>query len=34
MRIFMTYDWPGNVRELKHALEHGCLLSPGGGSTC
>lgn len=30
MRIFMSYDWPGNVRELKHALEHGCLLSPGG----
>jgi transcriptional regulator with PAS, ATPase and Fis domain len=30
MRIFLNYEWPGNVRELKHALEHGCLLSPGG----
>ena len=30
MKLFMSYDWPGNVRELKHALEHGCLLCPGG----
>jgi len=30
MKLFMNYDWPGNVRELMHALEHGCLLSPGG----
>ncbi len=30
MKLFMNYDWPGNIRELKHALEHGCLLSPGG----
>ncbi len=30
MEIFLNYEWPGNVRELKHALEHGCLLSPGG----
>jgi PAS domain S-box-containing protein len=30
MKLFMNYEWPGNVRELKHALEHGCLLSPGG----
>ncbi|MFO8031548.1 MAG: sigma 54-interacting transcriptional regulator [Desulfohalobiaceae bacterium] len=30
MNILFSYDWPGNVRELKHAMEHGCLLSPGG----
>jgi len=30
MNIFLRYDWPGNVRELKHAMEHGCLLCPGG----
>jgi PAS domain S-box-containing protein len=30
MKLFFNYDWPGNIRELKHALEHGCLLSPGG----
>lgn len=30
MNILLSYDWPGNVRELKHAIEHGCLLSPGG----
>jgi len=27
---FFHYSWPGNVRELRHAMEHGCLLSPGG----
>ena len=26
----MRYDWPGNVRELRHALEHACILCPGG----
>ncbi|KAF0234207.1 MAG: fis family transcriptional, partial [Desulfovibrionaceae bacterium] len=30
MRIFMTYRWPGNVRELRYALEHACILCPGG----
>jgi len=30
MKLFMNLDWPGNVRQLKHALEHGCLLTPGG----
>ncbi len=30
LKLFFNYDWPGNIRELKHALEHGCLLSPGG----
>ncbi len=30
MRIFMTHPWPGNVRELKYALEHACILCPGG----
>ena len=30
MRIFMTYPWPGNVRELRSALEHACILCPGG----
>lgn len=30
MRLFMTYPWPGNVRELKYALEHACILCPGG----
>ncbi|MBF0482290.1 MAG: PAS domain S-box protein [Desulfovibrionaceae bacterium] len=30
MRLFMTFPWPGNVRELKYALEHACILCPGG----
>ncbi|WP_243311448.1 PAS domain S-box protein [Fundidesulfovibrio agrisoli] len=30
MRIFMTHPWPGNVRELRYALEHACILCPGG----
>ncbi len=30
MRLFLTYPWPGNVRELKYALEHACILCPGG----
>jgi transcriptional regulator with PAS, ATPase and Fis domain len=30
MSLFMHHDWPGNIRELKHAIEHGCLLCPGG----
>jgi len=30
MDLFMSYDWPGNIRELRHALEHACILSPGG----
>jgi len=30
MRLFMTYRWPGNVRELRYALEHACILCPGG----
>jgi PAS domain S-box-containing protein len=30
MRVFMTHPWPGNVRELKYALEHACILCPGG----
>jgi len=30
MRVFMTFPWPGNVRELKYALEHACILCPGG----
>lgn len=33
MRLFMTYPWPGNVRELKYALEHACILCPGGDIT-
>jgi len=33
-RVFMTYPWPGNVRELKYALEHACILCPGGEITC
>jgi PAS domain S-box-containing protein len=30
LRVFMTYPWPGNVRELRSALEHACILCPGG----
>jgi PAS domain S-box-containing protein len=30
MDLFMSYGWPGNIRELRHALEHACILSPGG----
>jgi len=30
IRLFMTYPWPGNVRELKYAMEHACILCPGG----
>ncbi|EHJ46033.1 PAS modulated sigma54 specific transcriptional regulator, Fis family [Solidesulfovibrio carbinoliphilus subsp. oakridgensis] len=30
MGILMDYPWPGNVRELKYAMEHGCVLCPGG----
>jgi DNA-binding NtrC family response regulator len=30
MNIFLIYNWPGNVRELKHAIEHACILCPGG----
>jgi len=30
MKVFMTYPWPGNVRELRSALEHACILCPGG----
>ncbi len=30
MGILMDYPWPGNVRELKYAMEHACVLCPGG----
>ncbi len=30
MNLFLSYSWPGNVRELRHAMEHSCLLCPGG----
>ncbi|MUM76396.1 PAS domain S-box protein [Pseudodesulfovibrio sp. F-1] len=30
MDLFMSYAWPGNIRELRHALEHACILAPGG----
>ena len=30
MGILMAYPWPGNVRELKYAMEHACVLCPGG----
>ncbi len=30
MGILMDYAWPGNVRELKYAMEHACVLCPGG----
>ncbi|MFH1915596.1 MAG: sigma 54-interacting transcriptional regulator [Pseudomonadota bacterium] len=30
MDLFMSYGWPGNIRELRHALEHACILAPGG----
>jgi len=30
MAILMLYPWPGNVRELKYAMEHACVLCPGG----
>jgi DNA-binding NtrC family response regulator len=30
MDLFLRHPWPGNVRELKHAIEHACILCPGG----
>ena len=30
MGILMQHSWPGNVRELKYAMEHACVLCPGG----
>ncbi len=30
MGILMAHLWPGNVRELKYAMEHACVLCPGG----
>jgi PAS domain S-box-containing protein len=30
MDALMRHPWPGNVRELRHALEHACILCPGG----
>jgi DNA-binding NtrC family response regulator len=30
LRILQAHSWPGNVRELRHALEHACILCPGG----
>lgn len=30
LSTLMGHSWPGNVRELRHALEHACILSPGG----
>jgi PAS domain S-box-containing protein len=30
MGILMDYPWPGNVRELNYAMEHACVLCPGG----
>jgi transcriptional regulator of acetoin/glycerol metabolism len=30
MGILLAYPWPGNVRELKYAMEHACVLCPGG----
>ncbi|MHC1711682.1 MAG: PAS domain S-box protein [Solidesulfovibrio sp.] len=30
MGILLDYPWPGNVRELKYAMEHACVLCPGG----
>ena len=30
MDALMRHVWPGNVRELRHALEHACILCPGG----
>ncbi|MCG8688050.1 MAG: sigma 54-interacting transcriptional regulator [Desulfobacterales bacterium] len=30
MTQLATYPWPGNIRELRHAIEHACILCPGG----
>jgi len=30
MDALTRHPWPGNVRELRHALEHACILCPGG----
>jgi transcriptional regulator with PAS, ATPase and Fis domain len=30
LALLMRHDWPGNVRQLRHALEHACILCPGG----
>ncbi|WP_022663083.1 sigma-54 dependent transcriptional regulator [Paucidesulfovibrio longus] len=30
LRVLQAHSWPGNVRELRHALEHACILCPGG----
>jgi PAS domain S-box-containing protein len=30
LELLMSQSWPGNVRELRHAVEHACILCPGG----
>ena len=30
MAQLVAYPWPGNIRELRHAVEHACILCPGG----